>query len=619
MKRKLKEFRLCVMVFLLTMTFVSCSDFLDVAPKEFYQESDVLEDIVELEKELTALYNGLPLDYWTADGNAANALMSAASDEAAGNWTDMGSALYEDGTWNQANNPLNRWNAYQLIRTAHHFIQHIDEVPIKDKQREAYYAARRNHFKMEAKFFVAFYTFELFKRHGAVPIIDHYITAKEVTEKLDTPRNSTEEVISFMIGILDEIIPSLNPTNSENRDIGRVTRGAAQALKAKILLYAASPLFNGGEIDGSPVIVDGQPVKSTLLNVTNPDGKPLFNVTYNKEKWKLAADAADDIIKTNLYALHPVQSELFMSRNFTEVIFHRQMGFSTTFERGTGPNGTDYGMWGALSPTQEQVNSYEMKNGRFITDPLSGYKTTGTKDTTMNVFRNRVWTTVRVPIHNMYINRDPRFYTDVYFNGMPLLNRNVITELSSNTGQANDGWGGKTGNSTRTGYYVHKWNDPSQTVLSNPKSIARNFPYYRYAEVLLWYAEAMNEYLDNPTDEVYDAINEVRGRVNMPALPITAEDRTKAGMRKRIQNERRIELAYEGTRFWDIRRWLIAHTPAITSFTGLNYNEPSPGFYNVRGVRQGGKRVFRINHYLMPIPAEEVVKSNGGIIQNYGW
>ncbi|WP_407428187.1 RagB/SusD family nutrient uptake outer membrane protein [Arcticibacter sp.] len=619
MKINLTGFRFYTIAFLLTATFASCSNFLDVAPKEFYQESDLLDDIVELEKELTALYNGLPLDYWTAYGDASNAVMSASSDEAAGNWTDMASFLYEDGTWNQSNNPLGRWNAYQLIRTAHHFIEHIDNVPVKDKQREAYYNARRTHFKMEAKFFIAFYTFELFKRYGAVPVIDHYITAKEVTEKLPTPRNSTDEAVNFMVGILDEVIPNLDPSYLETRDAGRITRGAAQALKAKILVYAASPLFNGGEIDGNPVSVEGQLLKSTLLSVRNTDGKVLFNTSYDREKWKRAADAANEIIQSGAYSLYPKQAELFMSRNYTEVIFHRQMGFSTTFEYGTGPNGTDYGMWGALSPTQEQVDSYEMSNGRFITDPLSGYKKTGTKDTTMNVFRNRNWTTVRVPIHNMYINRDPRFYTDVYFNGMPLLHRNVLTEFSGNTGQSNDGWGGKTGNSTRTGYYVQKWNDPSQTVLSNPKSIARNFPYYRYAEVLLWYAEAMNEYLDAPNGQVYDAINQVRRRVGMPALPITSEDQTKEGMRKRIQNERRVELAYEGARFWDIRRWLIAHTPAITSFTGLNYTSPSPGFYNVREIRQGGKRVFRLNHYLMPIPADEIVKSNGAIVQNYGW
>lgn len=602
---------------LLIFSTTSCKKFLDVAPKEFYQESDVLADVSQLEKELSILYNRIPVEYWTPSADPNYMLNSGSSDESFCNWTNVQAYLYNDGTWNAVSNPLGSWGNYESLRTAYHFLKYIDEVPVKDKMKEAEYLVLKPRYKLEAKYFIALYTFELFKRYGAVPVVDHYFSSDELTKMVPTPRNSTNEVVAFIVKNLDEIIPSLENTFS-GIEVGRVTKGTAMALKAKVLLYAASPLFNGGEIDGVPVSVNGQLVKATLLATKGANGTALFNQQYDNEKWKKAADAARLIIDMGQYSLVPLQRSLFMGRNTTEVIFHKQMGFSTNFEMGTGPNGSDMGMWGGLGPTQDMIDSYEMKSGRFITDPHSGYKETGFKDTLVWVFRNRAWIKVTANYHNMYMNRDPRFYTDVFFNKMPYRHRNIITEYSNTTGLNNDGWGGKSGNSTVSGYYVQKWCDPEQNVLSSPKSIARNYPSYRYAEVLLWYAEAMNEYLSAPNAEVYDAINKVRDRVKMPPLPIADEDRTKAGMRKRIQNERKIELAFEGHRFWDIRRWLIAHTPELKKMTSLDYNSSGAAFYTRKAVKKDG-RVFNINHYLMPIPADEILRANGAITQNYGW
>ena len=608
----------------LVVMATSCSKYLDIVPKEFHQESDLFADIKQAEKEIAVLYSRLPWDH-NASVGASGMTMATASDEAVHNWTSATHALlYMRGGWNPSNNPLGNYNStYEQIRIAYRFLENVDQVPIlDDRLYDSYKNEIIPRYKAEVKFLIAFYYFELFKRYGAVPIIDRVYTIEENDLLLVLDRRPVDEVVNFIVNLCDEAALGL-PLDYANdpRELGRATKGAALALKAKTLLYAASPLFNGGEQDGQSINVDVQSVKNTLLSLQNNDGTSLFSQVYDHEKWKIAADAAWDVITLDQYNLHDTQAELFYDRDYEEVIFWKQGGGSSGWEIPLMPNGTDIGGSGALSLIQNFVDSYEMKNGLPINDPASGYDERSWIDTTMRVYRNRTWQTVRVTIRSMYHNRDPRFYTDVYFNGMPLLHRNVITEFvqGSSPGTAHDGWA-KSGQSTYTGYYSQKWVNPQQTPASQRTTSYRNFPLIRLADVYLWYAEAMNEYLDQPNNDVYNHINLVRNRVGMPNLPIAgrAEDLTKEGMRTRIRNERKIELAMEGQRFFDIRRWLIAHTPECTEFNGLDVNRSGEAFYTRKEVL-GGKRPFYIQHYLMPIPAEEINKAPDAIKQNYGW
>ncbi|MGJ1411548.1 RagB/SusD family nutrient uptake outer membrane protein [Sphingobacterium thalpophilum] len=605
------------------LTIVGCSKFLDVVPSEFHKEENVFEDIKQAEKEVTKLYDNLPI-YFDANGGSNN-ILSPSSDETYHNWDQSNARLYEQGAWNPVTNPLGNWEeTYQNVRIAYHFLENIDQVPVlNDAQRERYLTVVIPRYKCEVKFLLAFYYFELFKRYGAVPLIDRHYSVLDMDEVLRKDRRPVDEVVNFIVKLCDEAASGL-PLSYEDdlSEYGRATKGAALALKAKTLLYAASPLFNGGELDGEGITVNGQDVKTTLLAVKNSDGTALFPQQYDKEKWKKAADAAKEVIDLGMYSLHSIQQELFYIRNRTEVIWHKQIGSRTagSWDAKLMPNGTDYGSQGSLSVTNAFVDSYEMKNGLPIDDPRSGYVRDAWTDTTMNVFRNQKWQKVDVRIRSLYHNRDPRMYTDIYFNGQPLLHRNVITEYVTNLGNNNDGWGGKTGQNTRTGYYVQKTVAPTQDPKNKAISNMRNGIYIRLAEVYLWYAEAMNEYLDAPSQDVYVAINQVRKRVGMPELPISsrAEDLTKAGMRTRIRNERKIELFTEGHRFFDIRRWLIAHTDECTELIGLNINASGESFYKPTAFKNG-KRVFTINHYLMPLPTAEVMKAPGVLIQNYGW
>lgn len=599
----------------LCLLMPSCKNYLDITPKEFYTEADLFADVSQAEKEVAVLYGDLN---WDFDGTPDGAILSLVCDEGYPTQTQAKANKYITGGWTSTNDDMRIFDQmYREIRIGYHFLSNIDKVPVKDdNQATQYKTVIIPRYKGEVKFLIAYYYFLLFEKYGGVPIVDHYFTVNQNEEALKLPRATVDQTVAFIIRLCDEAAAAL-PAEYADQDVGRATKGAALALKAKTLLYAASPLFNGGEIDNTPVAVEGASVKTTILGVKNLDGTLIFNTTYNKEKWKTALDAIKVVMDLNLYSLRANRQELFYKRDYKEVIWFKQGSPTpgTNWEAGTMPTGTDYGGSGNISTPQEMIDAYEMKNGLPISDPASGYAEGSFVDTAMKVFRNRQWQTVTVNINQMYYNRDPRFYTDQYFNGMPLLGRNVITEFNNTLGSNQDGWG-KSGQSTRTGYYVQKWNDPTQNLKDRPNTNYRNFPFIRYADVLLWYAEAMNEYF-GPNTEAFNAINQVRSRVGMPSLPLTTADNTKQGLRKRIQNERRIELAYEGARYYDIRRWLIATSSEQMKMTGLSIMEKKDKFYN-RIPLLSGTRVFPVNYYLSPIPSSETAIMPT-LTQNFGW
>jgi len=235
----------------------------------------------------------------------------------------------------------------------------------------------------------------------------------------------------------------------------------------------------------------------------------------------------------------------------------------------------------------------------------------------------------------MYKNRDPRFYATIFFQNEYWDSTNHIRKLKfayygGNNG-ASDGWP-KSGTNCVTGYNWRKWSDPRVDVKHNTGNANRNYAVFRYAGILLTYAEAMNEYEDAPSQDVYNAVNKVRSRVSMPGLPVNTGDHTKEGMRERIRNEWRVEFAFENHRFWDVRRWLIGKevdngpmyglnarpSQAELDATGLDPKSEAAGvavFYKKVVVQT---RTFTDKHYLFPIPQIEIDK-NPKLIQNFGW
>jgi hypothetical protein len=423
-----------------------------------------------------------------------------------------------------------------------------------------------------------------------------------------------------------DAIAEILPVTQEAAQTGRITKGAALALKSRTLLYAASPLFNGNPL---------------YAGIKNRDGKALFSSSYDKEKWKKAADAAKAVIDLGAYSLYspfptnPVQNYAaqFYTRDYNETILPRIMGNSTSIDENFLPNGSPFKGNGKLTPLQQMVDAYEMKNGLPINAQGSGYTNTG-------VWSGTLWDGLKFQsvsnISNMYKDRDPRFYASIFFQydvwRFDATRRPVRLAWFGAGNGVTDGWAtGKPGTNP-WGYNIRKFLTPNYDRNSGTGTGTRNFPIFRLAEIYLNYAEAMNEYLDAPNSNVYQYINLVRSRVSMPGLPILPEDNTKDGMRKRIQNERRVELAFESHRFWDVRRWLIAKSvdngdalalnarPSAAELiaTGLPESSEAAGvavFYKTVTLQT---RTFQDKHYMMPIPQSEIDK-DPNLVQNYGW
>jgi len=354
------------------------------------------------------------------------------------------------------------------------------------------------------------------------------------------------------------------------------------ALKCRVLLYAASPLFNEKPI---PAIDESQ--------------KPLVGYeNYDVERWKKAADAAKQFIDSYPYfSLNMSFSTVFLNdygiNNNKEVIFFRQGSKNTQIEYNNGPlgfSGNNLAL-GRTSPTQNLVDAFPMKDGKAINDPTSKYA---------------------YSLSDMYKNRDPRLEQTVLHNGSKWLN----TVLETFEGGANNPTGATQ--KTKTSYYLRKFMGSFETQASYTEQL-HNWVTLRYAEILLNYAEAQNEYA-GPSDQVYKVIQDLRKRAKIEAgtngLYGLKQGMNKEEMRTVIQNERRIEMAFEEQRYWDIRRWRLAEEIFKKPLQGLSIVKDGTTLnFNIINVATTN---FETKRYLYPIPYSEVVK-NGKMIQNPNW
>ncbi|WP_460678302.1 RagB/SusD family nutrient uptake outer membrane protein [Mucilaginibacter koreensis] len=498
--------------------------------------------------------------------------LDAASDDAMSSASSSTNSVtvLATGAYNSYTLPAdeNLWAYYyQGIRSSNEFINNIDVVPVLAKYKG--YSIKYL-WKNEARFLRAMFYFELVKRYGGVPLLGNKVFT--LNDDVTLPRNSFADCITYIVNECDAIKDTLLtvPLDFPNADSHRATRGAAMALKARVLLYAASPLFNGGNIDAS---------------------NPLTGYTsYNAARWAQAAAAAKDVMNLNVYKLVTNYKDIFLTQNNTEIIFFRQGDFGYNIETTNGPVGfTGATGKGQTSPSQDLVNAFPMNNGLAITDPASGYN-----------------------INNPYANRDPRLSNNILYNGVQWLN----TQLQTYEGGQSKPNG--TLQQTRTGYYMRKFMGNFENV-NNYSNHNEDWLILRYADILLGYAEAQNEAV-GPTSEVYQVLTSLRQRAGIQAgtgLYGLKAGMTQAEMRAVIQNERRIEMAFEESRYWDIRRWKIAETVMNQPGTGVSITLTGSSLtYNY--VTALATKFQAPKMYLYPIPYDEVLK-NPNMKQNPGW
>lgn len=486
------------------------------------------------------------------DGDGA--MLAAASDEAVNSNVNSSINIFNNGTWGAARTINNVYSEmYEGLRKVNLFLVKAPTAVIIP-QDGLTLANDVKRLRGEAFFLRAMFHFELVRRFGSIPLATRVFSREE---DLNLPRNTYQECVDQIVKDCDSaavMLPSWTQSwSAANR--GRATKMAALALKSRLLLYAASPLFN-----------------------TNND----------VNKWDLAANAAKAVIDSNRHSLITPYINIF---NFgaaaynNEVIFATQASNRNDIEINNAPISFD-GAKGRTNPTQEFVDAFEMTNGKPITDPTAGYNP-----------------------NNPYTLRDPRLALVVNYNGRLFKNRAVETFVDGADGL------NKNVNATKTGYYMRKflseavtWNQATNTSARRPWVV------FRYAEILLNYAEALNE-SKGPVADVYKYVNLVRQRtgIGMPALPAGL---TKEQMRDRIQNERRVELCFEGHRFYDIRRWKqgdLLNKPV----TGMSIIKTNTGTFTYTRF-QVEQRVFTEKNYLFPFSQNDINRQPA-LIQNVGY
>jgi hypothetical protein len=548
--------------FAASLFMVSCQEnFLDVVPTDRVSDASIISDSVLFEAYVINRYMGTRLTDKEAEGTLPGfgrgfeyAMWSSLTDESIYN-NDDNTWVIQRGQIAPENTGIagTFWGrSYRSIREVNYALANLDKVPMSE--------GKKRMLRGELQFIRAFRYHDLIRNYGQVVLMGDKVT--EISDDLTSQdlfkRADIKAGIDYVNAQLDEAIALLPASNDNNSwKLGRATKGAAMALKSRILLYGASPLYN------------------------------------NAATWTQAAAAAKAVMDLNKYSLYTGgYGSLFTTTDNAEIIFGRIYAIGARhvcLEVANGPN--SYNAWGGNVPLQNLVDDYEMMDGTRITDANTTYDPA-----------------------NPYKDRDPRFYATILYNGAQYRNSTIETFTpggkDSKDGPSN--W-----NTSKTGYYLKKFMDDNLPI-DNPWDVAgtQTWIYFRYAEILLNYAEAQNE-ASGPDASVYAAINAVRQRVgvNMPALPAGL---TQAQMRQRIQNERRIELAFEEHRFYDVRRWKIAPEKENVPAYGIEIAKSGTAFTYKKKEALSGKS-FVEKQYWLPIPRAEIQASNNKLQQNQGY
>lgn len=525
----------------------------------------------------TALYSDLPAGFMEIDGG----MMASIGDEAEHTLETSDVQMFNVGSWNATQNPDNVWaKYYKSIRNVNLFLATSDSVNLDPyrldptpSQQIIYFQrlADIKRWKYEGRFLRAFYYFELVKRYGGVPIVKNALTLEDDPSGIQ--RNTLQECVQYISDECDSAAVQL-PAKYADTDLGRATKGAALSLKAKVLLYAASDLWNTSSwAEGYT-----QPLLISL-----PAGD-------RNLRWKAAADAAKAVIDLTgtTYALYTNYRNLFITAQSFQSMEHilvRRAGAGNSFEAANWSVGFDGGKSGT-TPSQNLVDAYEVKVSATSAVPFD-------------------WTN---PAHaaNPYATtgataRDPRLQLNVIVNSSSYKANGITRAMQMWTGGI-DGKGKDL--VSKTGYYIKKFTDENLNLLTGTTSI-HGWSLIRLADVYLWYAEALNEYSPGHADiKKYVDLIRTRSGVAMPPVPAGL---TQVQMRDVIRHERLVELAFEGHRIWDLRRWMTAPAVLGAPLKGVEITQTAPAVftYNVIKVED---RVFEPKMYFYPIPQQELLK-----------
>ena len=555
------------------LALTSCGDKMDYHEYKVDDADYIKEMFSRVGGFTTTIYQQLDYDF----GNYNGAMLSSATDESA--YSHSGNAVedFYNGAWSPSNAKGSLWSSsYKGISYCNLLLDEFQGLTFPDYKLDVDYLKEMHqylNYRWEARWARAYFYFTLVRQYGDVPLKTKNMDAAEANV---LPRVSAETIFKFIddecAAIKDSIIPDYNSLGNMALSIaesGRANNLAVLALRARAALYYASPLFNPSN---------------------------------DKERWHQAAlrcKEAIDACKARSMTLVADYMSLFQSDNYKdtkEIIFARRqnsMTASNSFEKYNFPIGME-NAGGGNCPTQNLVDAFEMTNGKAITDADSGYDP-----------------------QNPYANRDKRLSWIIACNGEQWPNANP-NPLEIYTGGAN---AAPIPYATTTGYYLKKYCNPATVIgATGANAFYHNYVLFRLAELYLNYAEAMLNYTGDgySTAEglnmtAAEAINIVRTRAGQPniATGLSASD-----FKKKYENERFVELAFEGHRFFDVRRWKEA-PDYFKTIRKMTITKSGDNLTFTPGILE--TRQWEDKMYFFPIPQSEIQKSGGALEQNPGW
>lgn len=639
----MKKIVMSIISLLLLSMGTGCSDYLDIVPEGVASMDNAFSNRVNSEKFLVTCYSYLPSyedpgktvgfmtgdEYWTIPKEFASRMSKSG-------W-EIGRGSQNSNTpymnyWDGGGDDYGGHNLWIGIRDCNIFLENIHKpLDLEEYERTRWIA--------EITFLKAYYHFYLMQLYGPIPIVDKNIEVNASIEEVRRYREPFDDCVDYVVGLLDNCMEDLPLIiESPALEMGRITRPIAAAVKAQVLLFAASPLMNGNP---------------DYVNVKDNRGISVFSQDFDMNKWNKAAEATLNAISIAESAGHALYEfkEVFNISETTRTILSINEAVTARWNSEI--------IWGATSPTNKLqtcsmamlsstnshwtvtsvlapcfsvVEDFYSSNGVPIEEDKSNYWMTNFSDrynytTVPNEGINKYILEVGGTTAKMHLNRELRFYSNLFFDrgatymaGLP----NDSTALYKQHFYAME-YSGRKGATdySSTGYLPKKMIGYRSSLTASGWSPYRYaFPVIRLADLYLMYAEALNESLSAPNAEVYKYIDLVRERAGLQGVmdawqsysKYPGKPATKDGMREIIRKERLNELACEGKRFWDFRRWKVTLPKEVY---GWNVSGKTPdNFYRKVVLYERPEYYYR--DYLWPLKISTLLQ-NSNLIQNPGW
>jgi hypothetical protein len=612
----------------------SCKKYLDILPDDVATLDNAFATRSEAKKFLFTCYSYMP-----KNGNINDDPAMQGGDEIwriayrRNGYTDMARGLQSKVS------PIgDKWGTlYKALRDCHIFLANIDKVPDMDEIEKKQWIA-------EVNFLIAYYHFYLVKMYGPIPLIKKNLPIDASPDEVQVSRDPVDSCFKYIVQVIDKAIPDLPLVSYDPvQENGRITQVIAYAFKAKVLVYAASPLFNGNTDEAG---------------LKNPDGTQLFNQTFSKAKWDSAAVACEKAIEVcesaglklydyrdqngssyNQYHLSDtILTQLSIRNSMCEkwnsgIIWANTQSFSgvqaialpmmdVTHPENHLPRGE-------LSPPLKIAEMFYTEHGVPIDEDKTwdygGRDNLRTADSTYALYIRRGYTTA-----SLNFDRGPRFYADLGFDGSVWYGQGLYDDsrpsdlfyVQAKFGQID---ALQFDRGSITGYFIKKFIHFQNVIEAGASYAIHNYPWpmMQLSGLYLLYAEALNE-SQGPGPEVYHYLNLIRERAGLPSVQSAwdqysinpNEYKTQKGLRDIIHRERLIELAFEGQRFWDLRRWKEAAQMLNTPIQGWDGHQKDAKDY-YRPVTLFNQ-TFGTKDYFWPIKDGEIT-ANKNLVQNLGW